>query len=185
MWTRLQTRSAFASEEAWCSVWLDFLYMMCKRLVAWYYPIEWRENVVAIARMLSQLWFSAGCIFRTDWVFVYAGFGGFVFRAGASLALASPRKAPLASYTRAASPSATCCYTIITTTDYFLIPLHCTNLLASSTTPTSTSTHSQARADTRNTSPTSHNTANMVLEATMIVYVPLSRQASAERGIHR
>jgi hypothetical protein len=82
-----------------------------------------------------------------------------------------------AGYSRAASPSATdnCYYTIITTTTNYHIPLHCTRLPTSSTTPTSA--HSQARADTHHTSPTSLNTANMVLEATMIVYVPLSQEA--------
>lgn len=88
-----------------------------------------------------------------------------------------------AGYTRAASPSATdnCCYTIITTTNHS-VPLHCTSLPTSSITPASA--HSQARADTSHTSPTSLNTANMVLEATMIVYVPLSCRAQIRMRTH-
>ena len=122
---------------------------------------------------------------RTDWgiCFVYAGFESFVFRAGASLALASPRKVPLAApephrHQLPLTSTDDCCYIIITTTDYFHIPLHSTNLSAFST--TQEPIHSQARADTHHTSPTSHNTANMVLEATMIVYVSLFPEAPIE-----
>jgi len=121
---------------------------------------------------LIYVWTDDVCLPRP-----YPGLSSFIFRAGASLALASPRKVPLATtepHRHQLTSTDNCCYTIITTTNCS-IPLHYTNLPAFSTTPTSA--HSQARADTHHTSPTSRNTANMVLEATMIVYVPLSRAA--------
>jgi hypothetical protein len=152
------------------------LYVKCERLVAYIYPVEWRKGSVAIVVVcfLDMCLDGSGFVYaglerassfaRSSWRFTGAG----VTAEGA------------AGCTRAASPSATdncCCYTIITTTNYHK-PLHCTRLPTSSATPPSA--HLQARADTHHTSPTSLNTANMVLEATMIVYVPLPRRAPAE-----
>ena len=129
-------------------------------------------------RMLSQLRLFVGCIFGRIGS-VYVDFGELRLSRWRFTGVGVTAESA-AGYTRAASPLATdnCCYTIITITDYYHIPLHYTNPSASSSTPTST--HSWARADTYHTSPTSHNTANMVLEATMIVYVLLSPEAPTE-----
>lgn len=121
--------------------------------------------------MLDSLY--CGCLFCLCWL-------GELHLSRASLALASPRKVPLATTEphRHQLPSTdNCCYTTITTPQHH-ISLHYTNLPAPSNTPTSA--HSQARADTHHTLTTSRNTANMVLEATMIVYVPLSQEALTE-----
>lgn len=180
-WTRWPTRAAFAFVEAlWCVFCWSRVIEQVGRRVAMYYPVVRRGNCGAI--VVGRIdWYldGFGCLllfsrsFDSRWRFTGSG-------VTAESAVVLQSRIALSQSCRAA------CYTITTTNNYHpLLPAHLSPLRHHTT--TQALPHPQARAGPLQPSSPSHNTANMVLEATMIVYVPPSlayRECSQEHIDH-